>query len=204
MKVFFRKTAKTPVFAAFSTIEHGSYAPRFNHNKNNQMKSRNRISHIMLAVMLVAVFSLMACRQNPQLDAVHQEAVELTEAMRLSHKGMAEKLDYLKTANGEFKRKLNDLSNPADSLHRIIALQDKVIKDFEKMYRKQKRLIDENEDIIKRHERRSISAEEMRAQHQIVRENYEQLQGEAAAIVLEVKYIQVRIDKDDLTANKSL
>jgi len=153
--------------------------------------------------VFMAAFSFIGCNQsNPQSTAEHQEAVELTETMQLSHKGMEEKLDFLKTENKDFKRKVNELKNPTDSLENTIALQDSLINDFEKMCREQKRLIDENEDIIKKHERRAIDPAKMAEEHKIILENYEKLQLQAAAVVQEVENIKIRIEGANITEHK--
>jgi len=150
-------------------------------------------SPILAAAMLT--LTLFACDQaNTATGADHQEAVELTETMRLSQKGMEERLTFLKTENKEFRQKVKASDNPGENLNSIVALQDSLINQFEGMCREQKRLIDENEGYIKKHERKSLDAEQIDKQHRQIRDNYEQLQLQAAAIVQEVENLKNRID----------
>ena len=150
-------------------------------------------------------FALLGCDQSntDTTSADHQEAVELTETMRLSHKGMEERLTFLKTENKEFKKRVKALENPSDSLTSIVELQDSLINRFESMCSEQKRIIDDNEDYLKKHERKSLDAAKIDEQHQKIRVNYERLQLQAAAIVQEVENIKIRIDGATLTENKS-
>jgi hypothetical protein len=156
---------------------------------------------------LITCFSLLACNQtnqsNADKDAEHKVAVELTETMRLSHIGMQERLDFLKKENKDFKAQVKDLNNPNDSLQNIVSLQDSLITQFEGMCKEQKRLIDENEDYIKKHERHPIDAAQIADQHRIIRENYAQLQLQAAAIVQEVENIKIRIDGAPLSEDNA-
>ncbi len=143
----------------------------------------------------MSFFAFFSCNQpNTATGPDHQEAVELTETMRLSQKGMEERLTFLKTENKEFRKKVKASDNPGESLNSIVALQDSLINQFEGMCREQKRLIDENEGYIKKHERKSLDAEQIDKQHRQIRENYEQLQLQAAAIVQEVENLKNRID----------
>jgi SMC interacting uncharacterized protein involved in chromosome segregation len=155
------------------------------------------IQSLLLGTTIVCL-SLFACnpsnQSNADKDAEHKVAVELTETMRLSHKGMEERLEFLKKENKDFKMQVNALNNPNDSLHNIVALQDSLINQFEDMCKEQKRLIDENEDYIKKHERNPLDAAQVAEQHRVIRENYAQLQLQAAAIVQEVENIKIRID----------
>ncbi|MBI1226727.1 MAG: hypothetical protein GC192_15945 [Bacteroidetes bacterium] len=156
---------------------------------------------LFLAVAMV-FFVLPACNKSKpnstETSAAHQQAIELTETMQLSHKGMIERLDFLKTENEKFKHDVKADKNPADSLRSIVMLQDSLINQFETMCREQQRLIDENEDLVKKHERQTLDAGEVAEQHRIIRENYDQLQMQAAAIVQEVENIKIRIDGADL------
>ncbi len=156
---------------------------------------------------LIACFSFFACNQSNQSsvdnDAEHKVAVELTETMLLSHKGMQERLEFLKNANQDFKKQVNVLNNPNDSLQNIVALQDSLINEFEGMCKEQKRLIDENEDFIKKHERNPLDAAQIADQHRLIRENYAQLQLQAAAIVQEVENIKIRIDGAPLSEDNA-
>ena len=167
------------------------------------MKIIPNSAHITLLSAAVACFSLLACNHSdPQMGPDHQQAVELTETMRLSHKGMEERLDFLKTENKEFRKQVGDLDHPTDSLNNIVALQDSLINQFEGMCKEQKRLIDENENFIKKHEHRNMGDVQVAEQHRIIRENYEKLQLQAAAIVQEVENIKIRIDGATLTEDK--
>lgn len=164
---------------------------------------RTPAHRFLLAVAIV--FSLLpACKQsNTPTDAAHQQAVELTETMRLSHKGMEERLDFLKTENKQFRKQVDALGNPADSLKNTVALQDSLINQFEGMCREQKRLIDENEDFIKKHECKEMSEAQTAEEHRKISENYEKLQLQAAAIVQEVENLKIRIDGADLGKGKN-
>ena len=83
-----------------------------------------------------------------------------------------------------------------------MALQDSLVNQLEGMCKEQKRLIEENEDYIKKHERRSLDAAKVEEQHRRIQENYEQMQLHVAAIVQEVENIKIRIDGASLTENK--
>lgn len=151
----------------------------------------------------MACFVLFACnRPGPDLGADHQQAVELTETMRLSHAGMEERLDFLKKEGKDFEQQVDAIDNPKDSLKNIVALQDSLVGVFEGMCRQQKQLIDENEGYLKKHERRNLDAAQVAEQHRRVRENYEQLQLQAAAIVQEVENLKIRVDGALLPAHK--
>ena len=172
--------------------------------KIKKMKNIKSIPPCLFLAVAMVFFALFACKQsNTASETGHQEAVELTETMRLSHKGMEERLDFLKTVNKEFKQQVKALDSPNDSLKNIVALQDSLINQFEGMCKQQKRLIDENEDYIKKHERRSLDADKIADQHHEIRKNYEQLQLQAAAIVQEVENIKIRIDGATLGENKT-
>jgi hypothetical protein len=159
------------------------------------MKNRTTSTTPLFFACAIACFAMLACNEpNPNLGADHQEAVELTETMRLTHKGMMERLDFLKTENKEFKRRVNDAEPPIDSLKQIVALQDSLINVFEGMCKEQKNLIDNNEDYLKKHERRSLDEAKIAEQHLQIRQNYERLQLQAAAVVHEVENIKIRID----------
>lgn len=166
----------------------------------------SRTINLYLFIAAAMVFLVLsACnKSSPNATTTsdaHQEAIELTETMQLSHKGMEERLDFLKTQNSEFKKQVNAMPSPADSLKNIVALQDSLINEFDHMCKEQKRLIDENEDFIKKHERQNLDATQVAEQHRIIRENYEQLQLQAAAIVQEVENIKVRIDGAPIKEN---
>lgn len=168
------------------------------------MKSKSiNLLHFFIAAAM-ALFLCSACNQSgTSNDAGHQQAVELTETMRLSHKGMEERLDFLKTENKQFRKQVEALDNPADSLKNIVALQDSLIMQFEEMCREQKRLIDENEDFVKKHERKEINDAQTTEEHRKIQENNEKLQLQAAAIVQEVENIKIRIDGATLKEGKT-
>lgn len=159
------------------------------------MKNTTIAAGAWLLAIATYCLSTTACnRPNKDLGAEHQQAVELTETMRLTHKGMMERLEFLKGENKDFKQRIKAADQPADSLMRIVAFQDSLIQAFEDMCKEQKRLIDENEDYIKKHERRSPDGAKVAEQHRKIQENFEQLQLQAAAVVQEVENIKVRID----------
>lgn len=158
----------------------------------------------MLLAAAVFCFAIFACNQTePQTGAAYQEAMKFTENMRLIHKGMEDRLDFLKTENKEFKKKVGRLDHPADSLTQIVALQDSIITRFEGMCREQKRLIDQNEDLLRKQERRSLDPAKVAEQQQQIKENYERLQLHTAAVVQEVENIKLRIDGAALTESKN-
>lgn len=158
----------------------------------------------MLLAAVVSCSAIFACNQaEPQTGAAYQEAMKFTENMRLIHKGMEDRLDFLKTENREFKKKVGQLEHPADSLKQIVALQDSIIQRFEGMCREQKRLIDQNEDLLRKQERRSLEPAKIAEQQQQIKENYERLQLHTAAVVQEVEDIKVRIDGAALTDSKT-
>ncbi len=171
------------------------------------MLNLRTITHYLFFAAAIALLAFPACNEsNPNTNTTgeaHQQAVELTETMQLSHKGMEERLEFLKTQNDEFKKQVMDDTSPSDSLKNIVVLQDSLISEFDHMCKEQKRLIDENEDFIKKHERQKLDAAEVVEQHRIIRENYEKLQLQAAAIVQEVENIKIRIDGAPLKAYKS-
>lgn len=168
------------------------------------MKNTPNTAHAMLLAAAVFCFAMFGCNHSePKMDADHQEAVELTETMRLTHKGMEERLNFLKNENKEFKKQVDKLDHPNDSLLQIVTVQDSLIGKFEGMCKEQKRLIDENEDFIKKHERKPLAAAQVVEQHRQIRENYEQLQLQAAAVVQEVENIKIRIDGAALSDNKT-
>jgi hypothetical protein len=175
--------------------------------KSSIMFKLKTTTHSLFLAAAMAFFALSACNKSTPnsttTSGAHQQAVELTETMQLSHKGMEERLTFLKTQNGEFKNQVNAEKSPSDTLKNIVALQDSLISQFEHMCKEQKRLIDENEDFIKKHERQELDTAQVTAQHRIIRENYEQLQLQAAAIVQEVENIKIRIDGAPIKEYKS-
>lgn len=178
--------------------------PFYTQTKQLEMKNTPNTARAMLLAAGLFCFAMFACnRAEPQTGADHQEAVELTETMRLSHKGMEERLDFLKTENKEFKQQVDKLDHPGDSLVQIAAVQDSLIEQFEGMCKEQKKLIDENEDFLKKHERKAMDPAQVAEQHRQIKENYEKLQLQAAAIVHEVEDIKVRIGSADLSENKT-
>ena len=159
---------------------------------------------LLFLAVAMAFFAFTSCNQPTPSETgeAHQQAIELTETMRLSHKGMEERLDFIKTESKQFRKQVEALKNPADSLENIVSLQDSLVKQFEGMCKEQKRLIDENENFIKKHEHRKMDDVQVAEQHRIIRENYEKLQLQAAAIVQEVENIKIRIDGATLTEDK--
>ncbi|MBK9012683.1 MAG: hypothetical protein IPM82_00565 [Saprospiraceae bacterium] len=156
---------------------------------------RTTIKLISAPFLIAILFLMWGCGNSDSANSkTHQEAVELTETMKLSHDGMMERLEFLKTENREFKKQVK-MQAPSDStLVSIVETQDGLISEFETMCRQQKKLIDENEDYLKKHERRAMDAMQMEEEHRRIRENYETLQLQAAAIVQEVENIKIRID----------
>ncbi len=176
-------------------IEHDPAQPVLPQKKYKKMQNRTTSATTFFFACAMSCFAMLACNEpNPNLGADHQEAVELTETMRLTHNGMMERLEFLKTENKEFKRRVNDAEPPIDSLKQIVAFQDSLINIFEGMCKEQKDLIDDNEDYLKKHERRSMDEAKMAEQHRQIRQNYERLQLQAAAVVQEVENIKIRID----------
>lgn len=140
-----------------------------------------------LSWVVFFLFFIACNRPDPALDAAHHQSVELTEAMRQSHKGMQEKLDFMQKENRELSAKAKDASQPDSALLATVLQTDAVILHFESLLKQQKELIEQNEDFIKKHERSSVPAAEMQAQHEQIRQNYEKVQTEAASLLVQLE-----------------
>lgn len=160
------------------------------------MKNFIRFS-LLGAILLYA----SACnQQDPALDKAHQEAVEMTEAMRMTHKGMLEKIEFMKKENGEMADKMENLAQPDSLLAAAVLQTEAIIAHYEALAKSQKELIDQNEDFLKKHEKSKVTAAEMQAQHQQVALNYETVQKEAADLLQQVEDMKTKHEIVDPSA----
>ena len=140
-------------------------------------------------ILLMAV----ACkRHDPALDKAHQEALEMTETMRMTHKGMVEKLDFMKKENSEMAAKMDQLERPDSLLAAAVVQTEAIIAHYQALADSQKELIAQNEDFLKKHEKSKVTAAEMQAQRQQIALNFETVQKEAASLLKQVEDMKTK------------
>ncbi len=126
----------------------------------------------------------------------------MTEAMRLTHQGMLEKIDFMKKENGEMADKMKDMEQPDSLLAAAVLQTEAIITHYEALAKSQKELIDQNEDFLKKHEKSKVTAAEMQAQHQQVALNYETVQNEAASLLRQVEDMKTKHEIVDPSAEE--
>lgn len=136
---------------------------------------------------------MVSCNQpDPAAENDRKEAVEMTEAMRKTHDGLQEKLDFMKKENGDLSGKIKDMEQP-DSLMVAAVLQtDAIITHYEAVLKSQKELIDQNEKFIRQDDKTALSDAEKQARHQQIKLNYETVQNEAAALLQQVEAMKTK------------